>query len=362
MKEYIGVDLGKRKAVVVKKDRHGKITGKATLAVTEAALSKYFAKQDAKSEVVVEASGNWMFLYETIERYTPQVVLAHPLKTRAIAEARIKTDTIDATTLAELLRLDGIPKAYIPPREVRDVRELLRYRAALVSLRMGLKNKVHAVLTKNAIECSWSNVLGKKSQQWLKTLALRACYRQEVDGYVRVAEVLTALIAEITRTIKELVEASPQARLLMTIPGVSYYSALLILSEIGEVGRFPSAKHLCSYAGLVPSVYSSGSKSFHGRITKQGSRWLRWICVEISIHAANGDARFQSLYRRVLRRRGLATAKVAVGRKILTIIYAMLKHNEPFRGRSPRHRILAKAWSKKTKEVSGHPAGVMIQA
>jgi transposase len=362
MKEYIGVDLGKRKAVVVKKDRHGKITGKATLAVTQAALTKYFAKQDSRSEVVVEASGNWMFLYETIEQYTPQVVLAHPLKRRAIAEARIKTDTIDATTLAELLRLDGIPKAYIPPREVRDVRELLRYRAALVSLRIGLKNKVHAVLTKNAMECSWSNVLGKKSQQWLKTLPLRPCYRQELDGYVRVAEVLTVLIGEITTTIKQLVEASPQAQLLMTIPGVSYYSALLILSEIGEVGRFPSAKHLCSYAGLVPSVYSSGSKSFHGRITKQGSRWLRWICVEISIHAANGDARFQSLYRRILRRRGLATAKVAVARKILTVIYAMLKHNEPFRCRRPRQPILAKAWSKKSKEASGHPAGVMIQA
>jgi transposase len=362
MKEYIGVDLGKRKAVVVKKDRHGKITGKATLAVSEGALTKYFAKQDTRSEVVVEATGNWMYLYETIERYTPQVVLAHPLKTRAIAEARIKTDTIDATTLAELLRLDGIPKAYIPPREVRDVRELLRYRAALVSLRMGLKNKVHAVLTKNGMECSWSNVLGKKSQQWLKTLPLRSCYHQELNGYVRVAEVLTVLIAEITRTIKELVEASSQARLLMTIPGVSYYSALLILSEIGEVGRFPSAKHLCSYAGLVPSVYSSGSKSFHGRITKQGSRWLRWICVEISIHAANGDARFQSLYRRVLRRRGVATAKVAVGRKILTVIYAMLRNNEPFRNHSPRQRILAKAWSKKTKAVSGHPRGVMIQA
>lgn len=362
MKEYIGVDLGKRKAVVVKKDRRGKVTGKATLAVSEAALTKYFSKQDPNSEVVVEASGNWMYLYETIEKYTPQVVLAHPLKTRAIAEARIKTDTIDATTLAELLRLDGIPKAYIPPREVRDVRELLRYRAALVSLRMGLKNKVHAVLTKNGIECGWSNVLGKKSRQWLKTLPLRPCYRQEVDGYVKVGEVLTALIAEITTTIKELVEANPQARLLMTVPGVSYYSALLILSEIGEVSRFPDARHLCSYAGLVPSVYSSGSKSFHGRITKQGSRWLRWICVEISIHAANGDGRFQSVYRRICRRRGLATAKVAVARKILTVIYAMLKNNQPFHGRSARQRILPKAWSKKMAESSGHPAGVMIQA
>jgi transposase len=330
--------------------------------VTQQALESYFSKQDRKSSVVVEATGNWMYLYETIERYTPDVILAHPLKTRAIAEARIKTDTIDATTLAELLRLEGIPQAYIPPREVRDIRELLRYRASLVSLRMGVKNKVHAILTKNGIECGWSNVLGKKSQRWLKTLALRSCYRQELDGYVRLAEVLTALIAQLTATIEGLVRENPKAQLLMSVPGISYYSALLILSEIGQIERFPDAKHLCSYAGLVPSVYSSGSKSFHGRITKQGSRWLRWILVEISIHAANKDVRFQSLYRRVLRRRGLSTAKVAVARKMLTVIYAMLKNNEPFRGRSPRQRILAKAWSKKKQQVSGHPPGVMIQA
>ena len=113
--------------------------------------------------------------------------------------------------------------------------------------------------------------------------------------------------------------------------------------------------------GLVPSVYSSGSKSFHGRITQQGSRWLRWICVEISIHAANGDGAFQNLSRRICRRRDLATAKVAVARKILTVIYAMLKNNQPFRRRRPRQQISAKAWSKK-KESSGHPPGVIIQA
>lgn len=154
-----------------------------------------------------------MYLYETIEKHVPDVVLAHPLKTRAIAEARIKTDTIDATTLAELLRLDGIAKAYIPPREVRDMRELLRYRASVVLLRMGLKNKVHAVLTKNGIECSFSNVLGKKSRQWLKTLSVRDCYRRELDGYIRLAELSTELIREITTKIKEVVSVTPRAQL-----------------------------------------------------------------------------------------------------------------------------------------------------
>src|SRR4030095_2741515 len=330
MKEYIGVDLGKRNAVVVKKDRHGKITSKITVPVTQAALESYFSKQDRRSQVVVEATGNWMYLYETIERYTPEVVLAHPLKTRAIAEARIKTDTIDATTLAELLRLDGIPKAYIPPREVRDMRELLRYRASLVSIRVGIKNKIHAVLTKNGIDCIFSDVLGRSSQLWLKNLNLRACYRQEIDGYLRIADALKVSVDEITKTIKAEVAENPQAQMLMGIPGISYYSALLILSEMGEVSRFPDAKHLCSYAGLVPSIYSSGSKTYNGRITKQGSRWLRWILVEISTHAANGDANFQKVYRRVSRRRGRNTARVAVARKILTTIYAMLKKNEPF--------------------------------
>jgi transposase len=323
-------------------------------------LESYFSKQDRRSRVVVEATGNWMYLYETIERYTPDVVLAHPLKTRAIAEARIKTDTIDATTLADLLRLEGIPTAYIPPREIRDIRELLRYRASLVSIRVGVKNKIHAVLTKNGIDCTFSDVLGKSSQLWLKNLSLRACYRQEIDGYLRIADTLKVSIDEITKTIKDEVAENAQAQLLMGIPGISYYSALLILSEIGEVGRFPDAKRLCSYAGLVPSIYSSGSKTYNGRITKQGSRWLRWILVEISTHAASGDANFQKVYRRVMRRRGGSTAKVAVARKILTIIYAMLKKNESFRRQKPRQRLIAVRGRQKVTDVSGHPAGVMV--
>jgi transposase len=109
------------------------------------------------------------------------VILAHPLKTRAIAEARIKTDTIDATTLAELLRLDGIPKAYIPPREVRDIRELLRYRASLVSIRVRIKKKIHAVLTKNGIDCTFSDVLGKSSQLWLKRVCVLVLARRSIS-------------------------------------------------------------------------------------------------------------------------------------------------------------------------------------
>ena len=124
--------------------------------------------------------------------------------------------------------------------------------------------------------------------------------------------------------------------------------------------RFPDAKRLCSYAGLVPSIYSSGSKTYNGRITKQGSRWLRWILVEIATHAANGDTRFQKVYQRVSRRRGRSTARVAVARKVLTVIYAMLKKNEAFKRQRPRQRLMAVPGRKKVTDVSGHPRGVMV--
>ena len=156
--------------------------------------------------------------------------------------------------------------------------------------------------------------LGKNLGSGLKLFRCETAIDESWTGTSVLDELATELIQEITTKIKEVVSVTPQAQLLMTVPRISYYSALLILSEIGQIERFPTAKHLCSYAGLVPSVYSSGSKSFHGRITKQGSRWLRWICVEISIHAANGDGAFQNLYRRICRRRG-STAKVPVAER-----------------------------------------------
>src|SRR5688572_1673999 len=144
-------------------------------------------------------------------------------------------------------------------------------------------------LTKNGIECSFSNVLGKKSRQWLKTLSVRDCYRRELDGYIRLAELSTELIREITTKIKEVLSVTPRAQLLMTVPGISYYSALLILSEIGQIDRFKSAKHLCSYAGwfracIAPAVNrstaASPSKALAGFTQRQ---FCISSCVEYSL-------------------------------------------------------------------------------
>lgn len=328
---YIGVDYHKKYSIATMMDEKGKILRQERLSNDPQTLLRYAESLPEGSKIALEATGNWYYFYELLEDKSPEVYLAHPLKTRAIAEARIKTDKIDSTILAHLLRTDLLPTSYIPPRQIRDIREILRYRASLVSLRTSIKNKVHAILSKNGINIEYSDIFGKKAIKQLKGLRLRACYKQGLDGYLRLVETLNGLIDEVTETIEGIVEDNPQAKLLTTIPGISYYSALLIISEIGDVNRFPQARKLCSYAGLVPSVHSSGGKTRYGSITKQGSRWLRWILIELSHHFVNSSNRLKKMYSNISKSHGKNTARVAIAREMLKVIYYMLRENKPFK-------------------------------
>mgnify|MGYP001583575953 CR=1 FL=1 len=322
---FVGVDYHKKYSIATKMDNKGRISEQVRLSNDPETLLRYAESLPKGSKIALEATGSWYYFYELLESRCPEIYLAHPLKTRAIAEAKIKTDKIDSTILAHLLRADLLPISYIPPREIRDMREILRYRASLVSLRTSVKNKVHAVLSKNGIEIQYSDIFCKKSITYLQELKIRDCYKQEINGYIRLIEVLHILIAEVTETIKKIVIENHEAKLLMTIPGISYYSALLIISEIGDIKRFSSARKLCSYAGLVPSVHSSGGKTRYGSITKQGSKWLRWILVEQSHHFKNGSPRLMKMYERIAKSHGKNIARVAVAREMLKIIYYMLR-------------------------------------
>jgi len=327
---YIGVDLHKKYSFITKMDEKGNIIEQFKLSNQPQSILHFVESLPPNCKIALEATANWYFFYELLENKIKEIYLAHPLKTRAIAEAKIKTDKIDSTILAHLLRADLLPTSYIPPREIRDQRELLRYRASLVSIRTAIKNKIHAILSKNGITLPYSDYFGKKALKELKSLNLRHAYRKELDGYLELLEVLNKLIKEVTQIIREIVEENPQARLLTTIPGISYYSALLILSEIGDIRRFPNAKKLCSYAGLVPSVRSSGGRTRYGPITKQGSKWLRWILIELAPHFVRGSEEMKRYFERIARKHGVNTAKVAVARKMLKIIYYMLRDNRPY--------------------------------
>lgn len=182
MTEYIGIALHKAKSFVTRMDARGQILEQVNLAHASGALQQYLQTLPADARLAVEATGNWMWLYELIEDQHPNLVLAHPLKTRAIASARIKTDKIDATTLAYLLRTELLPTAYIPPRAIRDQRERLRYRASLIRLRTQVKNKIAAIVRKTGVQPPTKTAFGVKSRQFLAAAPVRACYRLALDG------------------------------------------------------------------------------------------------------------------------------------------------------------------------------------
>ena len=277
------------------------------------------------SPIVIESSSAWYHIYELLsKRY--KVTLSNPVKTKAIASAKVKTDRLDALTLADLLRGGYIAESYVPPRRIMDLRNMVRHRASLVRIRTMLKNKIHANLLMH----------GSKIEGTPFTKAyvdkLRAINDYRVDAYLNVIDAFHHQIDQVSRQIMVEAKDDEYARLLMTIPGIGYYSVLLIASEIGEIERFPDSHHLCSYAGLTPSTHGSGGVTYHGSITKTGSRHLRWIlteCAQTHIRT-EPDSSITRFHNRLTKKKGKAKATVAASMKLLKVIYWVMKEKRPY--------------------------------
>jgi transposase len=327
---YVGVDLHKRYSVMTVIDEKGKEVKQKKLSNEKEEIISFLSNFQDEIEVVVEATSNWYWFSDLLSSKGVSLKLSHPLKTKAIASARIKTDKIDSKILAQLLRCNLLPEAYIPTDKERERRELLRNRAFLVKLRSSLKAKVHALLAKLNIEVPYSDLFGKKGRIFLKNIDISPLQREALESYLRAIDFLDREIAEFSKRVKKMVEGEEKAKVLMTIPGIGYHLSLLILAEIGDINRFPSAKKLVSFAGLCPSTYSSGGKTYHGRIVKQGSKWLRWAMVEAATKVSALEPNFKEFYSKLKRKKGAKVARIAVARKLLENIYHMLKKNECF--------------------------------
>lgn len=326
---YTGLDLHRSFSYITTVNDRGKIIGQKKLP-SNGEVVEFLKEFDETMEVAIEATPSWYWLYDRLEEEGFEVKLSHPLKTKAIAYAKVKTDKVDSATLAHLLRSDLLPLSYVPEKPVRLNRELLRYRASLVKIQTEVKNKIHSILAKNNVSHGYSDLFGKQGMAFLGSLSLAENYKIALEGYLSVLDTVRQEIKVASRRVQRLAEEDRDAMLLMTVPGVGYYSALLIKSEIGDVKRFPSAKQLCSYAGLVPSTYASGNTCYHGHITKQGSRWLRWILIEAAIHAVKRPGPLRRFYYKVERQRGGKVAKVATARKLLEWMYHMMRDGKIF--------------------------------
>jgi transposase len=325
MPNWIGLDVHKRTCHATVLDERGVIV--QTKLQNEPEELKQFFENFDDAKVAMEAAYFWQPVYELIEQLGHEVVLAHPKETRIIAKRKVKTDAKDSEALAYLLQLGWLPTAYVPPKEIRGLRELVRLHVYLVHERTRFKNKVRAELAKRWFKLVM-NPFTKRGRQRLAELDSRT-----VRICTDIIESLDKNIKELERELKSRAGESEEARLLMSIPGVGYFSALAVLAELGDVERFPDEKKVCAYAGLVPSLHQSGNLSRLGHVTKEGSPLLRWVLVQCAWmhlqHAENtGLTRF---FWRIARRKGSKVAILAMARKLLVTMYWMLKRHEEFR-------------------------------
>jgi transposase len=284
-------------------------------------------------KAVVESTGNlWFQIHDRLEEHGFDVALSNPSKTRLIAEAKVKTDMVDARTLAALLRADMLLTCYVPGEELRSRRELLRHRLSLVKSRTAVKNRIHGLLDKHGLRMPGTTAFSRDNVTWLKGLRLGFMDNAILESNIALLEALNLQIMIIEEKIAVLAVEDTRARLLMTMPGIGYFTAMLILCEIGDICRFKGDKKFASWMGLVPSVHQSGERTRVGGVSRQGNKRLRWALVESAKTAVQHDGRLGEMYERVSRRMGSGCATVAVAHEMARILYFMLSRNEPYRG------------------------------
>jgi len=278
--------------------------------------------------MVIESCWNWSKTYELAKDLVEEIILAHPLKVKAIASAKVKTDAIDSRTLAQLLMADLIPQAHLRKAENRVKQRIIRHRAFLVVMRTRVKNRIHdlvdnQLLPKEVLQSKPKNLFSKRGKgengvEWLKSLEWSNEEDKRIfESAMRLIEHLSHEISASNQMVEEIYKKDKDAQLLSTIPGIGKTLAVLISTEIDGIGRFSSPSRLCSYAGLVPSTHSSGGKTYHGKITLEGNKWLRWALVEAVVPASYADTEIRTRLNALRKIKSANVAKTIMARWLL---------------------------------------------
>ena len=326
-REYVGIDLHRRRSVIVRMAGDGTVLDTVRIDNDPIALAGELAKAGPEPEVAMEATLGWYWAADVLSDCGARLHLAHPLGIKAFAYQRVKKDESDARLLADLLRMGRLPESWIAPPAVRELREAVRYRHKLVEARANAKSQVHGVLGKAGVKVAVSDLFGVAGNALLDTVALDDVYLIRVESLRDLVALHNREIAMLDRLIARRLEGHAGYQAIQAIPGVGKVLAAVFVAEIGDVSRFERPEQLTSWAGMTPRHHESDTTVRRGRITKQGSQLVRWAAVEAAM-LPRSYSWLKSDYRRIATRRGKKIAAVAVGRKILTLVFYGLRDGE----------------------------------
>ncbi len=326
MGRYVGVDLHRRRSVIVVLDESGEKLWSKRIDNDPLALAAEIVAAGPDPEVVLEATWGWYWAADVIVEAGGRVHLAHPLGIKGFENRRVKNDYLDAELLADLLGMGRLPEAWIAPQSTRELRELVRYRPKMSQLRAGLKSQIHSVLGKEGV-LQPMGLWTKGGAGWLDALELGDGFADRTDSLRRLIKAYDSEIVMIDAKVHARLKGDAGYEAIQAINGVGRVFAAVFVAEIGDVHRFDNPKRLCSWAGLTPRHRESDTSIIRGAITKQGSRLVRWAAVEAVVKNHGGDP-IKDHFRRVAERRGVNKGRVAAARKLLTLVFYGLRDGE----------------------------------
>ncbi len=324
--QYVGIDLHRRRSVIVRRNAAGETLETVRIDNDPVTLAAELAKAGEHPEVILEATYGWYWAADLLQELGANVHLAHPLGNNW-GNRRVKNDERDATDLVDLLRMGRLAEAWIAPPALRELRELIRYRGKLVHVRSNFKAQAHAVLAKEGVAVPMSDLFGVKGRLLLGKVPLPDAFRIRVESLRDLIELCDREVAMLEEQISPSFAGDLGYQAIQAIPGVGPVLAAIFVAEVGDISRFKSAKHLCSWAGLTPTHHESDERVRRGHITKQGSRLVRWAAVE-AVARQHGDTVIRRHHHLVGERRGKQIGRVAAARKLLTLVYYGLRDGE----------------------------------
>jgi len=314
MSVYVGIDVHRKRSQIAIAGEDGKVAVNRNVVNGSDAMRRLTGSLPAGTPVAFEAAYGWGWLAAMLEEQGLELHMVHPLRCKAIASARLKNDKVDAAILAQLLRADLLPEAWIAPPEIRDLRALIRHRVSLVRLRTRMQNRIHAVAADHGHDRPASYWTGP-GRAWLQGLDLPPVARSLIGSCLAVIDDLGPQIAAADAQLRGYARSDPRVPVLTALPGVGPFTDLVIIAETGDITRFPSARKLASWTGLTPTVRGSDLKVRHGHISKQGSPVLRWALNQAA-QTTRRHPDFAPAWNTIAARRGPKIATTAIARKL----------------------------------------------